>query len=221
VIRSANKGRGAGKAPDAFQRDVFAVCEDEYERTFGQPWHMPPGRDAVVTSGEAARMFIAFHEASELNKRAEDEARKLYEEFRAKMDRALAPARAFRERNGDGVGGAAARMFVALDEWFHSKIRPVTEIPGADEGRSEGRAAFVARFGTRAEPWYPKDDAGVPRRLSDRELAVVGILVGVGGPATWIATRGEHLTTANAVIHDEAKRVGALRSAQEKDRRGE
>ena len=192
-IRAATRGEPCIDL-ETLKRRTHALCEEEFEAKWGEPFHKPGG-------GGAGAWLIKLWEADEGNKKIEDDARELYEKLRKRLDRVIAEAQAFRTRSAGpgglndvphGAGGIAVQALYNLEaKAAHLQLPPISVIddwvvqnlPAPDRFRSrrDGRAAFVARVIEQAgrPPLHFSHLDGDAPPLLNREYAVVAIPCGV------------------------------------------
>src|SRR5690606_32040816 len=116
------------------------------------------------------------------------------------------------------VAGGIAAQALTLIEVAAQPLKPITElealivdrVPGAQDFRyrRDGRSAFVARVLSECTrpPLKWLDDGTTLGELSNREIAIVSILVGAGPGDDWAtyarAIRTGESVTASRVIED-------------------
>lgn len=205
-VRSAVRGLGV-KDIEELKRSVQAQTREEFERRWAQRFDPLSG---------FARSFAEWWKADCENKTVEDEARHLYENLLKRLDRIAEEAELFRKKSEipDGAGGLATLALRHLEEAI-SHLQPISVLEDSYEAklgryaRRTGRSAFVSRF-RNAIPWL----GGAV--LTNREIAVVSLLVGAG-PDGWVsydrALKAGALVTAARVIEDEETRVRRLLNA--------
>lgn len=161
---------------------------------------------------EMLKLVAGMWEAEENNKATEDEARVLLEKLRTVM----AQIDAFNRRTPHGAGGVATMFLQTTCSGVAPSAKDLEDRQEVNKrlARLEGRPALVEQFGNGKAPL-------IGRELSNEDLAVMSILVGIG-PGNYAALiNGGALRnhTPAGVIHHETKAIASCRKSVDRARR--